>query len=286
MNRVIGIERISLTTRDAEGLAAFYRDALGFRRGVERRYSQAECSSLMGVASGASAVELALGDQRLELVSFDSPGRPYPSDAHSNDGIFQHFALVVADMRAAYERLLMAPGWTPITRLGPQHLPANAGGVSAFKFRDPEDHPLELLAFPEHATPENWRSRGCGDICLGIDHTALDVAETARSTAFYEGLGFSATGASRNRGMPQQRLDDLVAPIVEVTALSARRPTPHLELLCYRTPRSAKRCEMRNHDVAATRIVLAVEPGAQDFSTSPGFILDPDGHRLTLVASK
>jgi catechol 2,3-dioxygenase-like lactoylglutathione lyase family enzyme len=286
MIRVAGIERLSLTARDPAGLAIFYRDALGFRPRAERRYSQTECTALTGVASGASAIQLELGEQWVELVAFDSPGRPYPVGAHSNDAIFQHFAIVVADMREAYARLLTAPGWSPITLSGPQQLPANTGGMGAFKFRDPEGHPLELLAFPADSTPEYWRLRGSGDVCLGIDHTALDVAETARSIAFYEALGFAAAGASRNRGEAQQRLDDVAAPVVEVTALSARRATPHLELLCYRTPQREKRRRVRNNDIAATRTVLAVERGAQDSRKSPSFILDPDGHRVALVATE
>jgi catechol 2,3-dioxygenase-like lactoylglutathione lyase family enzyme len=285
MTCVVGIERFSLTARDASGLAAFYQSGLGFRSRGERRYSRAECWALMGVASGASAIELELGGQIVELVAFDSPGRLYPADAYSNSAIFQHFAIIVADMREAYERLARAPGWSAITLAGPRRLPANTGGVSAFKFRDPEGHPLELLAFPADATPECWRARPSGDVCLGIDHSAIDVAETARSVAFYEALGFSATGASLNRGNEQQRLDNVAAPIVEVTTLSTPRPTPHLELLSYRTPENALRPEVRNNDVAATRVVLSLAPGPPETRTRESFILDPDGHRLTLVGA-
>ncbi len=42
---------------------------------------------------------------------------------------------------------------------GPERLPARSGGVSAFKFRDPDGHPLELLAFPPEAVPPIWRDR-------------------------------------------------------------------------------------------------------------------------------
>ena len=63
------------------------------------------------------------------------------------------------------------PGWTPISTSGPQLLPAASGGVSAFKFRDPEGHPLELIAFPPGAVPPQWQtaSHGCvsGNRSLG-----------------------------------------------------------------------------------------------------------------------
>ena len=46
-------------------------------------------------------------------------------------------------MDAAYARV-RAAGVQPISLNGPETLPERNGGVRAFKFRDPDDHPLEL----------------------------------------------------------------------------------------------------------------------------------------------
>jgi hypothetical protein len=50
--------------------------------------------------------ELRLGDERILLVEhLDRPGRPIPFDSRNLDHWFQHRAIVVSDMDAAYARL-------------------------------------------------------------------------------------------------------------------------------------------------------------------------------------
>jgi hypothetical protein len=83
--------------------------------------------------------------------------RAIPGRYRCDDLRFKHIAIVVADMESAYLRLRACQGWTAITRPAPQRLPANSGGVTASKFRDPEGHPLELLAFPPNNMPSRWR---------------------------------------------------------------------------------------------------------------------------------
>ena len=139
MTRIIGIERLSVTAHDALGLSRFYLETFGFRLRSERRYTAIESAALMDVECAATAIELGLGDETLELVQFDEPGRAYPHDMTSNDPAFQHFAIVVSDMAAAYAQVSASSGWSPITRDGPQRLPANTGGVQAFKFAIPKD---------------------------------------------------------------------------------------------------------------------------------------------------
>ena len=268
------IQSLSVTTQRRVLLAGFYRDALGFEILGDSRREAREVAATLGVTGGATVTAVRLGDQFVELVEFDAPGRAYPEDALATDALFQHFAIVVADMRAAYTRLARAPGWRSITLRGPQSLPASSGGVTAFKFRDPEGHPLELLAFPAVRAPAPWRNVASGDVCLGIDHTAIDVTDTERSRSFYEALGFSVTGGSLNQGGPQQRLDGAPDALVQVTAMAASDAPPHLELLCYRRP-AMRAWVIDNNDVAATRIVIEAE--------SEGFRVDPDGHRLTLA---
>ncbi|MCB0581989.1 MAG: glyoxalase, partial [Phaeodactylibacter sp.] len=50
---------------------------------------------------------LQLGQEQIELIEFVNESRqlPPPADARSNDLWFQHIAIVVSDMEAAYQRL-------------------------------------------------------------------------------------------------------------------------------------------------------------------------------------
>jgi catechol 2,3-dioxygenase-like lactoylglutathione lyase family enzyme len=161
--------------------------------------------------------------------------------------------------------------------------------VTAFKFRDPEGHPLELLRFRDGARPAAWSDNRRG-VFLGIDHSAITVANTARSIAFYQGLGFFVLSSQVNRGSEQEQLDDLDGAVVEVTGLAC--PTgaaPHLELLCYQTPGVIDEVAALG-DPRSTRLVLEVEgrDGAHrvDHIERPGSIpgeagmRDVDGHLL------
>ena len=259
-----GIERLCLVSADAARLAPFYESAFGARILTGKPDSGAPTSLL-----------LALGAQRVELLGLDVRGRVYPTDSDASDIAFQHFAIVVFDIAAAYRQLRTIPGWEPISRDGPQRLPARSGGVSAFKFRDPEGHPLELLEFPAENLPDRWRSAPASNNVLGIDHTAISIADTDRSIAFYESLGLRVTARSVNVGAEQDRLDGLDGVAVEVTAMSADNATPHVELLCYRGWHVHSIVGVS--DIAATRIVFR-SPGSRG-----EHLVDPDGHRLIVI---
>jgi catechol 2,3-dioxygenase-like lactoylglutathione lyase family enzyme len=248
----------------------------------------------MNVEGGATCITLALGQEIVELLQFDCPGRPYPARSSACDLLFQHFAIVAADMPAAWQRLRGVKGWSSITRDEPQRLPKTSGGVTAFKFRDPEGHPLELLAFPAANTPSKWRgtgnrgmgNRGTGNnaTSLGIDHSAISIADTAVSIAFYQALNLRISARSFNQGPEQDMLDDVRGAQVEVTALSAPTPSPHVELLCYRG-HSHKPPAIRSNDIAATRLAFALCGPARAELDPIGYgILDPDGHHLVIEA--
>ena len=145
---------------------------------------------------------LRLGRERVELLEFmDSAGRPYPPGSTSTDLWFQHMAIVVNDMRHAYQLVMANRRFRPISRNGPVRLPDSSGGVTAFKFRDHDGHPLELLAFPEGCVPGEWRAvNGTGPF-LGVDHTAIAVSDSAGSAGFFGSVfGFSAGTRTENRG--------------------------------------------------------------------------------------
>jgi catechol 2,3-dioxygenase-like lactoylglutathione lyase family enzyme len=270
--------RFSLTTADAGNLARFYAEAFGCEQLASERLDAAECENVMGVRGGATCIRLALGKEAIELVQFDTPGEPYPRASTASDPVFQHFAIVVSDVAAAYRHLGEIAGWAGITRDGPQRLPDSSGGVTAFKFRDPEGHPLELLGFPPERTPVKWRDPRPERLWLGIDHSAIAVSDTARSIAFYEVLGLRPTARSLNRGPEQERLDDISEAVVEVTALSPPSPDPHLELLCYRHAPAGRAAPVQMNDIAATRLVFE----GNQLDERRGLV-DPDGHHLVLM---
>jgi catechol 2,3-dioxygenase-like lactoylglutathione lyase family enzyme len=278
--------RFGLTTHNAIGLAAFYENAFGFRQLKSARLGGADFERLMDVQGGALSVTLGLGEDVVDLVQFDQPGRPYPTGSSSSDLIFQHFAIVVADMDRAYRRLSSVVGWSAISSPDPQRLPETSGGVTAFKFRDSEGHPLELLAFPTTNTPPHWRNGPSGNLCLGIDHSAISVADTSRSIAFYLALGLQVSARSLNRGPEQARLDGLRSPRVEVTALSTSRATPHVELLCYGSGTVDRGAVLRGNDVAATRLTfeMSARSRIEAERVVSRSLIDPDGHRLTIVS--
>lgn len=306
---VIRIGRISFTTADAGRLGAFYRHAFGFEAMEVEHHAGTSFARLTGVEGAqARAIPLRLGAETIELLTFTEPGASYPANIGCDDLRFQHIAIVVDDMETAYLRLRECGGWTAITRPAPQRLPATSGAVTALKFRDPEGHPLELLAFPPNNVPSRWRDAPQRDgPCLGIDHSAIAVSDTAASVAFYQQvLGLSVGGRSLNRGPEQERLDAVPGAVVEVTALhpGAASP-PHLELLCYRSPGSARGgpASPASNDVAATRLTLEVDDlpalesrlaAARVPFISPGIVVlsdnrpallirDPDGHALLLL---
>ncbi|MGE5096732.1 MAG: VOC family protein [Betaproteobacteria bacterium] len=261
MTRVEALRRIALTVTDAARAERFYGEALGFE-----------------LVSRAPHV-MRLGAQQIELATYDPPGAPYPPHSASCDLWFQHFAIVVSDMAAAHARVVAQAGYAPISRAGPRRLPPEAGGVTAFKFRDPDGHPLELLEFAADATPAPWRHAGEA-LHLGIDHSAIAVSDIERSIAFYrERLGLALAGRSLNRGPGQADLDGLDDPVVDVVALAMPGGSkPHLELLGYRRPHGRPIAPGASaRDVAMTRLVFEFESG------EAGALRDPDGHLLVLA---
>ncbi|MGI3778091.1 MAG: VOC family protein [Janthinobacterium lividum] len=296
--------RVAIPVSDLARLAAFYRDALGFSvLSTRTRHGEGFARATATPGARADVATLRLGAQHLELEQHHTPARPYPAGSRSQDLWFQHVAIIVADMDAAHRRLCAA-GCTAITLGGPQRLPESSGGVLAFKFRDPDGHPLELLQFPAGHEPAPWRdaARNAADPCLGLDHSAIGVADAPASARFYAAaLGLARTHAGVNTGPAQQRLDDAPGAVVDVLAMTPADAPPHVELLGYRTPADGRPLPpgAAVADFAATRLVLeAADLGATaDALQAAGarlvsdgvvdgdegrtlFARDPDGHLL------
>ena len=279
--------RFGLNTSDAPRLLQFYAGAFGAQRQPgtlppavppARAPDDSHHVSIPRVPGRVTRILLSLGDATLEISQFDTPGRPYPPNLPPDDPRFQHLCIVVSDMQAAMERLSRTGGWCSISTDGPQELPAGNGGVTAFKFRDPDGHPLELLQFPAGNVPAHWRDVQKSALHLGIDHSAISVTDAGRTVRFYESLGLHRTGQTLNQGPAQQRLDGVAAPVVEVIALTPPQPTPHVELLHYHTALRPMHEVPAVNDIAATRLVFAAASAAtraEDY-----LIQDPDGHFL------
>jgi catechol 2,3-dioxygenase-like lactoylglutathione lyase family enzyme len=249
---------------------------------------------------------LRLGRQWIELLEFtDSAGRPYPPDSTSTDLWFQHVAIIVNDMRYAHQLVMANPRFRPISRAGPVRLPASSGGVTAFKFRDHDGHPLELLAFPDGRVPGEWRAAAGSGPFLGVDHTAIAISDTTRSSRFFTSVfGFSTGTRTENRGPEQAALDDVDDVQVSVTRLAPDRPAPRLEMLRYHVgSRRPIPPGTASNDITATHSVVQVaslgataaalarygHPLADDDlmilrgGSRAVLISGPDGHRFLVV---
>jgi len=252
------IAAIRLACRDVQATVRFYSAAFG-------------CCETAG-ENGVRV--LLLGDQRLELVHAIQDREPAPP---SNAVAFQHCAVVVPAMDKAMEHLRDVSGWTAISLGGPERLPDASGGATAFKFRDPDGHPLELIEFHPGKVPAPWRHRDPIPF-LGIDHSAVTVSDTDRAVAFWRKLGFAVTNRHVNRGLEQARMDGLPIPdaVVEVTTLEpGGGGPPHLELLRYATPAPLHVRAVDGSPFATSLVLQGVPAGS---GSGP----DPDGHRFRL----
>ena len=308
---VAAVAAVGLTVSDMDRAVAFYTGVLTFEQVGDREVSGPAFERLVGLPGArARVVTLRLGDELLELTDYLAPeGRPAPADWRSNDRWFQHVAIIVRDMDSAFARL-QAAGVRHASAGGPQTLPSwnrNAGGIRAFYFRDPDDHPLEILWFPPGKGLRKWHA-SAGPLFLGIDHTAIVVKDTRKSLAFYRDvLGLGIAGASENSGPEQERLNNVPGARLRITSLRAATG-PGIEFLEYLTPRNGRdsprdarandlvhwqtRLVVSDAGVASTRLREAgakfVSPGAVRIgSTGNGTrglqVRDPDGHVLHLV---
>ncbi|OLC31772.1 MAG: glyoxalase [Candidatus Rokubacteria bacterium 13_1_40CM_4_69_5] len=308
---VDAVESVGMTVADMDRSLAFYQQVLDFERISDVEAWGDEYERLQGVFGlRIRVVRLRLGGETLELTQYLAPrGRPLPVDSRSNDRWFQHIAIIVSDIDLAYASLRQHK--IEHASPAPQRLPdwnPNAAGIRAFYFRDPDGHFLEILQFPPGKGDPKWRRPG-GRLFLGIDHTAIVVADTERSLAFYrDRLGLTVAGASENHGPEQERLNNVFGARLRITTLRAAAG-PAVELLEYLAPRDGRPFppEARANDLlhwqvrvagASAGAVLGRLSGAPFALISPGVIAlpdarlgfrqgvllrDPDGHALQVT---
>src|SRR5271165_6535032 len=219
---VDGVDAIGITVSDMDRAVDFYSKVLTFEKVSDNEVAGENYEHLEGVFGlRMRIVRMRLGDEFIELTEYLAPkGRPIPVDSHSNDRWFQHIAIIVSDMDRAY-------GWLRQHRVehastGPQRLPEwnkNAAGIQAFYFRDPDGHPLEILAFPPDKGAAKWHA-ATDRLFLGIDHTAIVVSDTEASLRFYrDTLGMHIVGESENYGMEQEHLNNVFGARLRITSM-------------------------------------------------------------------
>jgi len=306
-----GIRGFALTVSNLDRAVDFYQQALGFERVSERVVNDRNYDYLTGVfGTRVRLATMRLGDERLDLEQYVTPtGQPIPVDSRSNDLWFQHFAVVVSNMTRAFEQVSSFP--IQSISSAPQTIPEwnkAAAGIKAYKFKDPDGHPLELLWFPPDKGRPKWQ-RANGKLFLGIDHSAIGISSTERSISFYRDvIGLSVDGGGVNTGVTQEQLDNAFGAVVRITGL---RPdsseSPGLEFLQYITPSGGRPApiNLRPNDLVLTRTVIEVDDldgvlikldgGGVTFISpqvvpvtgepwSKGLMVkDPDGHAVLLV---
>jgi len=300
---------VGMTVSDIDRSVAFFTGVLTFEKVSDVELAGGEHERLLGLFGvRMRVVRLRLGDEHIELTEFLAPrGRPVPADSRSNDRWFQHVAIIVSDMDAAYARLRQHN--VEHASPEPQRLPdwnPNAGGIKAFYFKDPDGHALEVLQFPAGKGDPKWH-RPSQRLFLGIDHTAIVVGDTGTSLKFYrDTLGLRVAGESTNYGPEQERLNSVFGARLRITGLKAANG-PGIELLEYLAPRNGRPAagiqpnDMAHWETTVTTADagLALERFVNErvMLTSPAVALlgrpldfakgllvqDPDGHAVKVV---
>lgn len=299
---------IGLTVGDLNRELYFFTNTLPFELvSISDAGGKAQ-DALLGLEKAKLRVAaLKLGDERITLTAHvGAQGKPILADSRSFDHWFQHIAIVVSDMDAAYTRL--AAHKVKHVSTAPQTLPEwnkGAAGIKAFYFRDPEDHVLEIIFFPPGKGDPKWQRAAAepgASIFLGIDHTAIVVSDTDRSLAFYRDLlGLRVAGESENYGVEQEHLNQVFGARLRITGLRAGHG-PGIEFLEYITPPGGRAlpADAKANDLVFWNTHLAVddvpelsaklrERGAT-FVSQPGdsqsqIVRDPDGHAMQLDAA-
>ena len=176
------VDKVSITVSDLAQAVEFYTKVLSFQHINSYTLEGKPIQRLFGIRDKKLKVEVAtlqLGAEQIELMEFHSSkkGRVIPHDSKSNDLWFQHIAIVVNDMEKAYakvaEHKVEHVSTAPQTL--PDYIPA-ATGIAAFYFRDPDDHNLELIYFPE-GKGKVYYSNDSEVPAYGVDPSDIGLAE-------------------------------------------------------------------------------------------------------------
>ena len=310
--RIVQVQRIraiGLTVTNTDQSMDFYTQALGFEPVSDITVEGQGYSDLENVPEAKiRIVTLQLGDELIELMEYlNLEGKPIPRDSQSNDLWFQHMAIVVSDMDRAYAKVRSFP--IDHISMEPQTIPPDneaSAGVRAFKFKDPDQHNLELIWFPPDKGQDKWHQKN-DRLFQGIDHSAIAVANTEQSLLFYRDfLGMQVKSGSLNSGETQAHLDGLPEAKVRVTPVGPAQPSLGIELLDYIAPANGRTMpsDWKSSDIAHMQLELVVndieqavallrQNGVQFVSSrivqftdnrQGCLVKDPNGHAMLLIA--
>jgi len=328
------LSSISHNCSSASKSSQWYTKTLGFEEIDRSGFSGTWLAELLQLPKATiERHRLSLGQEILELWQFEPSSPTEASQSNGgqgsqakcpagNDGAFQHICIVTGELDQAY-----AHGADRAKQISsaPQRLPdwnPGAGGIWAVKFQDPDGHPLELLQFPPGKGDQRWHqspitiaisdkveAQTSSNLFLGLDHTAISVADTERSLHFYRDmLGMALAGQGHNHGAEQDKMDGMIGTDVLISSLQPVGAGMGIELLNYRKPDGGQkpRANPQASDAAEWRISAVVEDlvglhkRLQDsplieqvgplVELPPGFgpghrafqVRDPDGHALLL----
>ncbi len=284
-----------MTVSNADRSIAFYRDVLSFEKVSDEEKLGEDIERATGVfGARVRVVTMRLGNESIELTEYLTPkGRPIPAGSRSNDRWFQHIAIVVSDMDRAYAQLRAAK--VEHVSTAPQRIPGTnkaAAGIRAFYFRDPDEHNLEVIFFPNGKGDPRWQAAN-GRLFLGIDHTALVVSNTDASLRFYRDLlGLRVAGESENFGTEQEHLNLVSGAHLHISGLRAQAG-PGVEFLDYLSPRDGRALDSESpNDVVYWQTTLRVDDlnammrrlhEARVAFIAENVVRDPDGHAIRLM---
>ncbi len=240
--QVSKVESVGFTVSDMDKAIDFYTRILPFAVVSDREIWGEDVEHLSGVfGARVRVVRLKLGNETLELTEYlTQQGRPIPVDSRSNDRWFQHIAIIVSDMEKAYQ--VLRKNKVRHASTAPQTLPKtipNAAGISAFYFKDFDNHILEILHFPPDKGAKKWHdlAKDKNKLFLGIDHTAIVVGDTDESLKFYrDALGLKIAGTSENFGTEQEHLNNVFGARLHITGLQTPEEGIAVEFLEYLAP--------------------------------------------------
>src|SRR5216117_3840248 len=306
----VAVESIGMTVSDMDRSVEFY-SALTFQKVSDVEVFGEQYEHLEGVfGARMRVVRMQLGNEYLDLTEYLAPrGRSIPADSRSNDLWFQHIAIVVRNMDQAFEKLRALK--VQFVSTGPQTLPPSikpAAGIKAFYFRDPDQHNLEIIYFPPGKGDPRWQEK-TDKLFLGIDHTAIGIANTEASLHFYRDLlGLRKAGESENFGTEQEHLNQVFGAHLRITGMRADAG-PGIEFLEYLTPRDgrARSADVRANDIVHWQTMIATDdvdflakklreahvsfvstriiviPNHKSGFSKGTLVSDPDGHDLLLI---
>ena len=253
ISQVRSIDKVTITVSDVDKVKHFYEDAFGAKEIQTNVFKGREMEALFSINDPTCEVKTSLmqiGKEYVELQSFKGKTtKPalIPEDSKSNDLWFQHIAIVVPDMEKAFEVIhrKMAVFVSTSQQTLPNYITA-AAGISAFYFRDPDGHNIEIIHFPSGKGNPKWQSDTTSTF-EGIDHTAIGIKNTDDAYTFYRDiLGMTIGGHSENYGTEQEHLNQVFGARLWITGMKAPEGIG-IEFLQYLAPPGGRKYPANSH---------------------------------------